>query len=157
MSREIAQMLGGRTSAAARSGWNDYLKDRDEVQQLGTPPRGPVLTLVPSSFTVREAIKGIDRNRCLKLAAFQRQRRGFRNACGSDGAARDLAAYGLRRRKFGQEQIESRMRSPEGVSTDGQMRIPPPHTRTEICRYVDIATEKGSHPTGRIILTGRNQ
>jgi hypothetical protein len=41
MSREMAQMSGGRTSAAARSGWNDYLKERDEVQQLGTPPRGP--------------------------------------------------------------------------------------------------------------------
>ena len=83
---------------------------------------------LPSSFTVREAIEGIDRNRCVKLAAFFKQRRGFRNACVSDGAgfgSWPLMVY------VGGNSGESRSRDPARAllgrgdcTEDGQIRIP---------------------------------
>jgi len=56
---------------------------------------------LPSSFTVQEAIKGVDRNRRVKPAALYEQLRGFRNPRVSDGAGWKLARYGLRWWKFG--------------------------------------------------------
>lgn len=39
-----------------------------------------------SQVLLREAIKGVDRNRRVELATFSKQRRGFRNAWVSDKA-----------------------------------------------------------------------
>ena len=96
---------------------------------------------LPSSFTVREAIEGIDRNRCVKPAAFFKQRRGFRNACVSDGAG--FGSWPLMVYVGGNSagsQIErsctraARTGGLYGGRTDTYSFT---YTRTEICRYVD--------------------
>jgi len=84
---------------------------------------------LPSSFTVREAIEGIDRNRCVELAAFFKQRRGFRNACVSDGAgfgSWPLMVYvgGNSGESRSRDGLHARCSDGGDCTEDGQIRIP---------------------------------
>lgn len=83
-----------------------------------------------SSFTVREAIKGVDRNRCVKPAAFYQQRREFRNAWVSDAAGSVLLWFTL---------VEIRVRA-DRERTRWTDTYSSTYTRTETCRYV-VTTE----------------